>query len=594
MFRLHLFGKLAATLKLATVVKEAADMTLPYPTPVQATGRRFQLDEAKLEKLFTQFVNKSLREQLTQDYAEAIPQGFLLHLVEKNPEIMLGSKVPGIAKKLKNYMEVTLPNFLFGIGWPNALTAKGDDPRVQKRIETEIKNMNALLTNDVSAKRVKEFTQEFDPQEKRWVDKKTDIADRVRNTRSDIVSLYIQKNPDKANDILQKEGDWSSSDTQQLAADLADEALAKIKPATFGKQFINTFMRSVKSKVGDASYFVERDATEQGPQDIMDSLFSEILGDVQAESRRSIGIKKMDAHRWSGPSLPRYDLEGTYSVTTNMIKTVQSRVFNRTEEFLEAGKRKSKEPVEKSNLSKKIKDLEFANKEFNRVHKLVEDQVSWGKDLDKLLNLLKHLGQAGGSKQDSKRARKALATIQSVLASMRINVGQEELAATSDRLSDLEEKLKDAMREGTRSHTQFDFDTAEALVRKIDEAGDFNGASAREALINAFKNGENARAIAQAYAVSANFSTDFFRNEIPRMIKRTVEIKPKELADGSEGRLTPELRPGKPEAIKETFSADSKKKKLELEKQSSVDSEPRLRVGSLWIQKLYRDYLKGQ
>ena len=639
MFRLHLFGKLAATLKLATVVKEAADMTLPYPTPVQATGRRFQLDEAKVEKLFTQHV-QAIREQLKQDFTGAIPQGFLLHLIEKNPGLIEGSKLPELAKKLKKYLEQSLPNYLLGADWgkPNgALLRPGSDKNVDERIETEVANLNAHLSGDVSPTRVKQFTFEFDVQEKEWKEKNKDIADRVRNDVKKIVSLYIQKNPTKANEILQETGNWSPEDTKELASDLADNAVSNIKPLAFGKLFINSLMNSVKAKLGDASYFTSRDAVEQVPQDIMDSLFNDIIGDVQKESRRAVGIKKLDAHRWSSPSLPKFDLDGTYSLTTNMTKTVFNRVHNLSVEKLNARMRTTDEPVEKSELSKKVVDVNFAMKELNRAHKKVYDQIAFGKDLDKLIMLLKKLSASSPTGMEAKRARKAAPAILAVLVPARSQFAKEDmLAASSKTLDDLEEKFH-ASDSKTRSHFDLPLDKAEKIIKEIDESGDFNIDKVREAVINTFKNGENAKAIAHVYyglkdgkgksTTHVVFNSDFFIHEIPKMIKRTVKME--------SGK--PELLPEKRKTIEQTFSRPSKgepewkdetkkeKKKVEFDpnyevpkqevprykkwladhghsvppespqkRNASSEAEPRLRVGSLWIQKLYRDYLKVQ
>jgi len=595
MLKISLFGKLAVTLKLSstpeekTVEKVAAkkvNLSFPLPTVVQSTGRPLTLDKSKVENLFNQFVNESLKKELVAEYEDAIRQGFIIHLLSDYPNFVniLKSDAANLSAKLRKYKDTNLPNFLFGIGWPVALTAKGENADLEKRINTEIKNMNALLSNDVSAKRIKQFTMEFDPSEKRWVDRKDDIASRVRNTKDDIVSLYIQKNPTKANEILQREAGWGSGDTTELANALAKEALKDINPLSFGESFVKTLMATVKKQLGSAEYFIERDAIEQKPQDIMDELFHEILMDVQKESRRAVGIKKKDAHRWSSPSLPRYDLKNTYSISYNMKRTVQSRVYNRTTEMLNTEKRTTNQPVLKGQESRKQKDIEFAAKELAKAHNKVVDQVFWAKDLNKLLNLLEHLRDSGKDQHTKNRAAKALTAIKVTMTSMRSNVPYEDLAAADDQLTDLENKLESLLDDKTREHTEFNFGKAEKLLKEVGEIG--TSSKQRSALINTFKTGENAKAIAQAYALpSSKFNTPFFSIELPRMIQETVVIKPKEKADGSEGRLEPFLKPKKEQAIDEMFSRESSRK---------AQQEPRVRTGSLWIEKLYRDFLRNK
>jgi hypothetical protein len=366
--------------------------------------------------------------------------------------------------------------------------------------------------------------------------------------------------------------------------------------------FVTRFMRRLVGKYGNAKNLINLGAVGT-PQSLVDDVFTDVLMAFKDEVHRVAGVYKGDKSKGVASLAPVYK-----ALRPTVLNHMFFIINNRVDDFVKPLLAKMRKP-EDSKLQDPQSDFLKADDAFRtqesehwaeRVPELrdnaeqamerIEEEESAARDVRRLFQLLESLARTSEQKQLAKSAQKAVEALPAVAA---VLGHLEHLPAISQKVKDLQEKIEGIDSAKEIRDRGWNFDLAFSL---LDSTNTLVGSS--QDLRNQFQRGSVAKALAaalrpagiKAEKFAQTFESPFFRNELPRLISQWEELEEVGI-DVAEMQF-------KEYKNRKTIPQAQEKAEDEVEEAPAVRTssfaDDRVRTGSLWIDKLYRNFLKAR
>ena len=337
MIRISLFGKIAATLRVADLKER------DLPELLRSKDKFF--------KFFTDQFLPSFENRMTNVFMTEMPRGLLFTLPETR---LLALDQPSrqhtteqdriqhlaqLAKKHATYLNVKLPQVIFNILWKKemdpqqkgGISAQFESKRAEqneKALNVAMEELNRILSGNVSYKRVLEFAHRehldfftetplkaqgkpakgIAESDAGLTEEQKDIAERVRKYAKKIVNIFVEERPDTLWEKLDETSGLTKEDMADLTEGLVYERMLplKEKAAERAEQMRNTFIRALNKVPKD---FLEHyDVPSENFSGYLNELFHSALAAVIEECpRRAINVKKDDRGKFQNSRLPNYE-----------------------------------------------------------------------------------------------------------------------------------------------------------------------------------------------------------------------------------------------------------------------------------------------
>jgi len=667
--KLGLFGKLAATLRLA--VEAPAKSLSSWPKDQEIAS----MIKGETEKMLPQ-----IRKNLEKALRNAIDNGYILQYGKNYPDklqsLNLDLSPESFAKKVERYRGSTLPNYILGAGWRKLFNdykiPKKSEKQAGQNLSRILNNINEMMSGNVNPTHFKELTQDQGTDERGNLvpseEKDTQLAKRLKKELRQLVGLYMRlprlSTKDRKIDEFHDSLGFTPDKISEFVSGIVDEKMKKLQPSDITDIFTNAILSALQAQNLTPLYFVERNYAEQEPKEIILSLYGDAKAEVLSGVYRSLGKRKLKKGEVGENARFQPVMDTLFSTDENLKQSINVSVRNAVKqavERLKTVKRGQKDDPDEGIKSQVQEGKSLTEskgklrKQLERQLHVIEDSIDQSeaslKDFYRLLNRIEDFIPLARTETDRKAAQKLLDALKSVmlvqslpsLADIEQALGNYAEWAKNKRLSGHEGKgtedikpgllpdlkleeiekartemekykvfLKD-VNQATRSTNALDLTGAYEILKKIQPQTKIKDS---QALKNTFVNPQalsttNARILAEILEGSkSSFFSDFFTTTLPALVEQYKSRSDAERVQNVQKGLSlpPRTIPplGVPQNEDESADDESEeelpdedfelkvgegeedegRKKASLNKRSS-----RIRTGSLWIEKLYYDYL---